>query len=119
MSIRAPNSDRYVIAHYLCSHHSHGLHLSWVDLARHDGRARLIFWNEYFANARAWSGGKHANIIRNFHQGYSHLLQCSVGFDHGIVRGQGLKFVGCRHKGLTRKACNFFRHQLGIALRGI
>src|SRR6056300_1256990 len=42
------DSHSSVVTHDLSTHHGDGLSLGWIYFARHDGRSRLVRWNNEF-----------------------------------------------------------------------
>ena len=49
--------DRYIVAHHLAAKHHHGFRLSWINLARHNGTAGLVFRNFQLTDAAAGARG--------------------------------------------------------------
>ncbi len=119
MSLRAAYSDGYVVAQNLRADHRHSLALCRIDLAWHDAGPRLVRWKEQFTNPRARTRSHHADVVRNFVQGDSHLLERSMAFHNGIVGRKCLKFVVCSHERVTRRISDVLSHEDVITFRGI
>ena len=64
----AAHVDGHVVAQHLGAGHGQRFALGGIDLAGHDGRAGLVFWNADFANAAARAAGQPAHIVGDFHQ---------------------------------------------------
>ena len=59
--------DSHVVAHHLRSNHGEGFALGGVYFTGHDGTAGFVVGNKNFANATAWTGAEHTNVVRDFH----------------------------------------------------
>lgn len=73
--------------------HGHGLALSRVDLAGHDGRARLVLGQRQFTETAAGTRAKESDIVGDLHEGDGDGVQSTVGFDDGIVSSQSFKLL--------------------------
>lgn len=91
VTIGSTNSNGDMVAEDLSTNHSQGFALSWVDLSRHDGRARLIFRKKKFAQATTRTGAKQANVICDLEQWGGNGVQCTMALDQGIVCGKSFK----------------------------
>src|SRR5579871_151115 len=69
------NGDCRVIAHYLSADHADGFGDDRVDLAWHDGTARLHGGKLDFAEARAWARAEPASVVGNFHQAHGQGIE--------------------------------------------
>ena len=90
-----------------------------VDLARHDGAARLVGRDAQLPETAARAAGKKANVIGDLHHIRGQRFHGPVGKDQLIQRGEGVKFIRCGHKCCAGKLCNLFRRLFGKARRGI
>src|SRR5258708_2005481 len=115
----AADIDGYVIAQDLCYDHGQGLALGRVHLARHDGGARFVVGDEYFADAAAGTGREHADIVGDLHEADGYGLQSAMGFNDGVMGGQGFEFIFRCHEGQTGEGGDLLRYILRIAGRSI
>ena len=116
---RPTHPNRHIVAHDLSAQHGHGLALRRVDLAGHDGRARLVFRDGDLAQPAARPAGQPTHIVGNLHQTDRQPLERAVSLHQGIAAGQGFKLVRCRHQVQPGQVSQFFGHGLGIARRGV
>nr|GEU28044.1 chaperone protein DnaJ A6, chloroplastic [Tanacetum cinerariifolium] len=90
---RATHGDRHVVAEYLAAQHGHRFALGGVDLARHDGAARLVFGNRDFTEARARAGRHPAHVVGDFHQRRGQGFERAMGGQQRVVARQRGEFV--------------------------
>ena len=93
MALAAGERQRRVIAEDLNADLRQRLALRWVDLARHDRRARLVFGQRKFAEARARAGAQKADVVGDLEQRRRDGVDGAVGKDHGVVRGERLELI--------------------------
>jgi len=99
--------------------HSEGFALRWVDFARHDGAARLIGRQRYFAKTGAGPWGEEANVICDFQQADRDSIQRAMGWDKRVMRRESFEFIW---RGDERQACvigNFFGKALSKTRFGV
>lgn len=89
VALRAGKADRRVVAEHLGGDHGHGLALGRVDLARHDGRARLVLGDDQLADAVTRTGGVPAHVVRDLHEGVGQDAQRARNQHQRVVRAQG------------------------------
>ena len=83
----------HVVAHHLGADLGQRLALGRVDLAGHDGRARLVGRQDQFAQARARAGPEKPDVVGDLHRADGQHVEHARGLDQGVVRGQGLELV--------------------------
>ncbi len=105
----AAEIDRHVVAEYLAAQHRQRFRLRRVDLARHDGAARLVFRDIEFPDAAARTAGQPAHVVGDFHQRGGERLQRAVRMHHPVARSERLELVGRRDKGQTGELRQFCR----------
>ncbi len=98
----------HIVADYLRTDHGHRLALGWIDLARHDRRARLVIRNVQLAQTTARTARQPAHIVGDFHQIASDRFQNAAGFHHRAVGSERFEFVGRGNKRQTGKLGDFF-----------
>ena len=65
---------------------THGLALGGIDLAGHDGRARLVGRKLQFTDTGPRPRSQHANIVGNFCQRYRQTIERAVDFNQCIMQ---------------------------------
>ncbi len=98
--------DRHIVAEHLRAHHGERLALRGVDLARHDGTARLVLGNANLAQPAARTGSQPAHVIGDFHQCRRERFERAVQEHQRLVPGERGELVlgaGERQPGLPRQ----------------
>ena len=119
VTLRAGKGGRGVVAEDLCADHGQGLALCGVDLARHDGRARLVLRQLQLAETATRAGAEEANVLCNLEERGGEGVELAVGFDNGIVGGEGLELVGGGDEFVAGHFGNLGSNVLGKALEGV
>ena len=101
-----------VVAEDLHADLGHGFALGGVDLARHDGGARLIFRQGQFAQARTRSRTQKTDVIGDLEQAGGHGVDGAMAEHHGVMGGQRLELVGRGGKAHAGNGRDLFRHHL-------
>ena len=99
IALRAGEADGGVVAHDLDGDHGDGFALGGIDFAGHDGRARLVFGNDQFAEAAAWAGGEPANVVGDLHQRSGQRFECAVAKTISSWAERAANLLGCERKG--------------------
>ena len=94
MALGACKAHGGVVAVDLHGHLREGFRLGGVDLARHDGGARLVFGQRQFTQPGARAGAQEADVIGDLETAHGHGGDGTMGHHHGVMGGQGLKLVG-------------------------
>ena len=89
VALRAGEADRRVVAEHLGGDHRHGLALGRVDLARHDGRARLVLGDDQLADAVTRTRRVPTHVVRDLHEGVGQDAQRARNQHQRVVRAQG------------------------------
>src|SRR5262249_22734393 len=95
----SPKTNGDVIGHYLDGDHRQRFTLGWIDLARHNGRTRLVFRNRQLSKPSAWSAGHQANVVSNLVEGDGQRAQRSRKLHERVMRTLHGKFVGRANEG--------------------
>ena len=113
IALRTGKADGGVIAHHLHGDHGDGFALRGIHLARHDGRAGLVFGKSEFAQAAARAGSEPANVVGDFHERGGQRFQRAGGEDDFVVRGERSEFVGMRAERQAAEFADFARGAFG------
>ena len=70
ITARAAKTHRDVVGHDLRSNHRECFTLGRINLAWHDGGARLVFRDHQLGEARARAAGHQANVIADLVEGH-------------------------------------------------
>ena len=112
VSLGPGEGDSNVIPKDLGADHGEGLALGRIDLARHDGRARLVLRQLELAKAATGPGSQESDVLGDFEERRRQGVQRAVGLNDGVVRGERLElvrrrdeFVACQ---LADLGCNGF-----------
>src|ERR1051325_3615337 len=103
VALRAREAYGRVVAEDLYGDHRHRLALRRIDLAGHDGRARLVLRQNQFPEARARPRSQPANIVRDLHERSGEGLQSAAGENQLVMRRQRGELVRGRLEGQTRQ----------------
>ena len=93
MSLAAGDRDRRMIAEHLAADHRHRFALRRIDLARHDGRARLVFRQDQLAQSGARPGSQQADVVCDLEQSRRNRIDRAMRKDIGVVGGQCFELV--------------------------
>lgn len=94
LTVHAADSGSDVVTHDLGADHGKGLALSGVNLAGHDGRARLVLGEDQFTKTAAGTGSKVTDVLGNLEQRAGQGVQGTGSLDNRVVGGQNLELVG-------------------------
>ncbi len=94
IALAATEGDGAVVPEYLDGDHHHRLALGRVDLARHDGGARLVVRQLQFAEAAARAGREPAHVVGDLHQRDGKAAQPGGRPHHGVQGALGHELVG-------------------------
>ena len=103
IALRGGKADCGVVAHDLYGDHRDGLALRRVDLARHDGAARLVRGDRDLAESAARSRRKPADVVRDLHHVCGESLESAVCKDNGVLARERVELVWCGDKVLARQ----------------
>ena len=94
LTVHARDGRSNVVAHDLSADHGEGLALGWVDLARHDGGARLVLRQDELTKTAAWARPEITDILGDLEEGASKSVKRAGSLNDGIVGSKNLKLVG-------------------------
>lgn len=115
LAVHATNGGSNVVAHDLGANHGQGLALSGVDLAGHDGRARLVLGQVELTETTSGTAAKVANVLGNLGQGTSQGVERTVSLDNGVVGSESLELVGSSDELLAGHLADLGGNGLGEA----
>ena len=93
IALRGGKADCGIVAHDLHGDHRDGLALCRVDLARHDGTARLVRGDRDFAETAARTCCEPADIVCNLHHVRGESLESAVRKDNGVLARECVELV--------------------------
>ena len=94
LTVHARDGGSNVVTHDLSADHGERLTLGRVDLARHDGGTRLVFWQDELTKTAAGARSKVTNILGDLEKGASKSVKRAGSLDDGIMSSKNLKLVG-------------------------
>ena len=103
MALRACESDGRLIAEDARADHGQRLRLGGIDLARHDGGARLVLGQQQLAKAAARPAAEQAHVVGDLEKPCGAGLKRPMGEDQRVMAGQRLEFVGRGDEGQARQ----------------
>uniref|UniRef100_A0A6B0VA16 Uncharacterized protein n=1 Tax=Ixodes ricinus TaxID=34613 RepID=A0A6B0VA16_IXORI len=113
VAVAAAHCHRHMVAHHLGRHHGHRLALRRVHFAGHDAAAGLVLGQRELPESTPGSRAEEADVVGDLHEAAGNDIQGPGHLHHGVVRRQGLKLVGCRHKGKSCELGHFLGNLLG------
>ena len=119
LAVHATNSGSNVVAHDLGADHGQGFALRGVDLARHDGGARLVLGQNQLAKTTSGSAAEVSDILGNLGEGASQCVQAPGCLDNGVVRSKGLELVGGSLEFGTSHLGDFLGNSLGETFESV
>lgn len=78
-------------------------------LTRHDGGAGLVLGQHELADAAAWAGAEHADVVGHLHDGHGDGVERARHLHQRVVRRQRLELV---RRSLERDTCARNHHTL-------
>ena len=106
VALRGGNADGGIVAHDLYGDHCDGLALRRVDLARHDGAARLVRGDRDLTETAARTRREPADVVRDLHHVRGEPLEPAVGKDDRILARERVELVRRGDELLSRQlAC--------------
>lgn len=109
IALRGCDADGSIVAHNLYGDHRDGFALGWVDLARHDGAARLVRGDRDLAETAARTCGEPADVVCNLHHVCREALESAVCKDDRILARECVELVRRGDEVLARQ----FARRLG------
>ena len=91
----ASNSHSDLVAHNLSTDHGKSFALSRVDLARHDGAARLVLRKGELSETASRTRSEEANIISNLEKRSSNSVEGTVKKDKSVLSSKRFELVRC------------------------
>lgn len=101
IALRGGNADGGIVAHDLYGDHRDGLTLRRVDLARHDGAARLVRGDCDLAETAARACREPTDVVRDLHHIRRETLQPAVCKDDRVLARERVEFVRGGDEALT------------------
>ena len=106
IALRGGKANGGIVAHDLYGDHRDGLALRRVDLARHDGTARLVRGDRDLAETAARTCCEPADIVCDLHHVRGEPLESAVCKDNGVLARERVELVWCGDELLARQlAC--------------
>ena len=117
--LRCSKAHGGIVAEHLHCGHRDLLALRGVDLARHDGRAGLVFWDEDLAQPAARPGSEPADVVGDLHHVARKRLERAVG-EHELRAGrERVEFIFRRHEFVAAQCADALGGEAVEACRGV
>src|SRR5712671_7642855 len=94
----AADVQRDVVTHDLRAQHGKSFGLRRIDLARHDGAARLVLRNTELTEPGARAGSEEPDVVCELERGRCQRLEGAVGEYERLMAGERGKLVSRRHE---------------------
>ena len=119
VTLRAGEGGCGLVTEDLCADHGEGLALCGVDLAGHDGGARLVLGQLQLTKTAAGTGAEETDVLGDLEEGGGESVELAVGLDNGVVGGKGLELVGGSDELVAGHLGDLSGDVLGEALEGV
>ena len=119
LAVHAADGASNVVAHDLSADHSQGLALGRVDLAGHDGAARLVLGQDELAEAATGAAAEVADVLGNLGERGRKGVKAAMGLHDSVVRSKSLELVGGSLKLSAGHLADLLSNALGEALEGV